>query len=125
MKTIKIINNRNWITTLKKNEDSKTKGGKQLEDIKILSNKEKEHMIKFRVRLLGNQISQGEWKETFDSYEEAKEYGDFLVDCRRLFNVHDEETFRENKMDPKDRPIPYLIIAEEQQDDPNNNSSEN
>ncbi len=76
-------------------------------------------MIKFRVKLLGNRVSQDEWKETFDSYEEAKEYGDFLVDCKRLLDLKNEQESNGYYLNPEERPIPYLIIV----DDEHNESS--
>ncbi|MBP5654731.1 MAG: hypothetical protein J6X33_04400 [Clostridiales bacterium] len=68
-------------------------------------------MLKFRVMVLG-QVKNGDWKLTFDTYKEAKEFGDFIVGCQK--NLTDLEDKKGFSMDEDKPSLPYLIIAEDE-----------
>jgi len=70
-------------------------------------------MIKFRVMVLGK-LEQGNWKLAFDSYKEAKEYGDFLVGCTGILDGKPDEGIL-NIFDPESPKKKYLIVAEEEE----------
>jgi hypothetical protein len=70
-------------------------------------------MIKFRIIPVGR-VDCKDWDHAFDSYEEAIEYGDFLVDCRLILG--NEKADEGYVMKAKDRRRYYFIVAEEEED---------
>ena len=71
-------------------------------------------MLKYRVMVFGS-IREGYSRQRFDSYEEAKEYGDFIVGCSTsLSNKPEVEGYT---LDPDKRPIPYLIVVDNEEDE--------
>ena len=67
-------------------------------------------MVKYRVVLFKTKYSDVEKNQLFDTYEEAREYGYFLLSTRIILKDKvDPETF----MESEEKKDPFVIIAEE------------
>lgn len=68
-------------------------------------------MVKFRVMLFNMKYSDVERNQLFDTYEEAREYGYFLLACR---NILKDIVNPENFMGTDEKKDPFVIIALEE-----------